>query len=128
MKLCLLTMAALLFVECSNPNSKQSSPANKAADLSRIRIGISAGEVQELIGSPKAKADLGNYQDENGKTIHTEEWYYNDNQLVQLINDTVRAVILDVKSADEKIQRIIDSARNAGDTTSVLHSEGYSTE
>jgi len=119
----------LIFFSCKNSNSgNQAGKENVPADLSKIKIGITAGEVQELIGSPQDKADLGNYQDENGKTIHTEEWYYNDNQLVQLINDTVRAVILDVKGADEKIQRIIDSARNAGDTTSVLHSEGYSTE
>lgn len=77
-------------------------------------------EVLEVAGIPGKKIDVGIVTDEFGLQTKTEEWYYGDNQLIVIVNDTVNAIDLDVKSTYQRIQHIIDSARAAGDTSVMI--------
>jgi hypothetical protein len=91
-------------------------------DLSKVKTGMSYIEVLEVAGFPDEKINVGTVTDEFGQQTKTEEWHYGNNQLVVIINDTVNAVDLDVRQTYQKIQHIIDSARAAGDTSSMIRS------
>ncbi len=77
-------------------------------------------EVLETAGIPDKKIFVGTVTDETGLQTKTEEWYYGENQLIVIVNDTVNAIDTDISSTYRKIQHIIDSARAAGDTSVMI--------
>ena len=81
---------------------------------------MSFTDVLDSVGFPDKKINVGTVTDEFGHQTKTEEWHYGDNQMVVIINDTVNAVDLDIRSTYNKIQHIIDSAKAAGDTSSMI--------
>ena len=108
----------LLFSSC-HQQAKTNSPQH---DLSKIKKGMSFTEVLELAGFPDQKINVGSVTDEFGYQTKTEEWHYGDNQMVVIVNDTVNSIDLDIRSTQEKIRHIIDSAKAAGDTSSMIQS------
>jgi hypothetical protein len=104
----------LSFCSCHQTTTKNSTPSH---DLSKVKVGMSFTEVLEFAGFPDEKVDVGTVTDEFGHETKTQEWHYGDNQLVVIVNDTVNAIDLDVKSTYQKIQHIMDSAKAAGDSS-----------
>ncbi|MBA3649642.1 MAG: hypothetical protein H0W62_14035 [Chitinophagales bacterium] len=80
--------------------------------LHQVKTGMRSNQVTSIMGSPDEKIDLGNMQDTLGNQAHMEEWLYGENQSIMIINDTVNAVTFNRKKMREKIEHIIDSARN----------------
>ena len=86
----------------------------------KIRTGMSYLEVAETAGIPDRKVNVGSVTDEYGLETKTEEWYYGDNCLVVIVNDTVQAIDSDLRGTYKRIHYIIDSARAAGDTSVMI--------
>ena len=99
----------------ADPDAKEQPPG-----FDDIRTGMSYLEVAEAAGIPDRKVNVGTVTDEYGLETKTEEWYYGDNCLVVIVNDTVQAIDTDLQGTYNKIQRIIDSARAAGDTSVMI--------
>lgn len=102
---------------CNNTGNKSGS---LPSSLSKVKIGMNYIEVIETAGIPDKKVFVGTVTDETGLQTKTEEWYYGENQLIVMVNDTVNAIDTDIRSTYRKIQHIIDSARAAGDTSVMI--------
>jgi hypothetical protein len=111
-----VAMALFCFSCNNNGNKSESAPAS----LSKVKIGMNYIEVLETAGIPDKKIFVGTVTDETGLQTKTEEWYYGENQLIVIVNDTVNAIDTDISSTYRKIQHIIDSARAAGDTSVMI--------
>lgn len=111
-----VVMAQFCF-SCSNSGNKSGSAPSS---LSKVKIGMNYIEVLETAGIPDKKVFVGTVTDETGLQTKTEEWYYGENQLIVIVNDTVNAIDTDISSTYRKIQHIIDSARAAGDTSVMI--------
>lgn len=111
-----LVMALFCF-SCSNSGNKSGSVPSS---FSKVKIGMNYIEVLETAGIPDKKVFVGTVTDETGLQTKTEEWYYGENQLIVIVNDTVNAIDTDISSTYRKIQHIIDSARAAGDTSVMI--------
>src|SRR6266480_3854376 len=106
MSFCLLI--AFLLVACHSPSIKNSSGKK---DLSKIKIGMPFDVVLKLAGAPDTIIRRGIVHDEFYNQTKTDEWYYGNNQIVLIVNDTVNAIDLNAEATRENIQHIIDSAR-----------------
>lgn len=113
----LSVVMALFCFSCSNSGNKSGSAPSS---LSKVKIGMNYIEVLETAGIPDKKVFVGTITDETGLQTKTEEWYYGENQLIVIVNDTVNAIDTDISSTYRKIQHIIDSARAAGDTSVMI--------
>ncbi len=113
----LSVVMALSCFSCSNTGNKSESAPSS---LSKVNIGMNYIEVLEKAGIPDKKVFVGTVTDETGLQTKTEEWYYGENQLIVIVNDTVNAIDNDISNTYRKIQRIIDSARAAGDTSVMI--------
>lgn len=69
--------------------------------------------VLKLAGAPDTIIRRGIVYDEFYSQTKTDEWYYGNNQIVLIVNDTVNAIDLNAEATRQNIQRIIDSARAA---------------
>ena len=105
---CLLIV--LLLVACHSSSTKNSSGLR---DLSKIKIGMPFDVVLKLVGAPDTIVRRGIVYDEFSSQTKTDEWYYGNNQIVLIVNDTVNAIDLNAEATRQKIQHIIDSARAA---------------
>ncbi|MBK6482784.1 MAG: hypothetical protein IPG01_06540 [Chitinophagaceae bacterium] len=112
------SVAMTLFCfSCNNTGNKSGSAPSS---LSKVKIGMNYIEVLETAGIPDKKIFVGTVTDETGLQTKTEEWYYGENQLIVIVNDTVNAIDTDISSTYRKIQHIIDSARATGDTSVMI--------
>lgn len=68
-------------------------------------------EVLDSVGVPDTVLHRGVVMDEFGSQTKTDEWYYGDNQMILMVNDTVNAIDLHVRETQKRIQYIIDSAK-----------------
>ena len=69
--------------------------------------------VLQLIGAPDTIVRRGIVFDQFSNQTKTDEWYYGNNQVVLIVNDTVNAIDLNAEATRQNIQHIIDSARAA---------------
>ena len=111
-----LLCATMLLAAChSNTSTNQNE-----RDLSKIKKGMSYTQVLELAGFPDEKIDVGIVTDEFNHQTKTEEWHYGDNEIIVMVNDTVNSIDLNAKRTYDKIRHIIDSAKAAGDSSSLI--------
>ncbi len=68
-------------------------------------------DVMKIAGAPDTIIHLGIVEDTFHNQTKMNEWYYGQNQVVLIVNDTVNSIDYDVRSTEERIQHIIDSAR-----------------
>jgi len=113
---CLWVFSISLILACNN--SKSRYPPQP--DVSKVKVGMSYIEVLEVAGLSTEKINVGTVTDQFNHQTQTEEWYYGNNQLIVIVNDTVESVDRDVASTYRKIQYIIDSAKAAGDTRPMI--------
>ena len=67
----------------------------------------------KIAGAPDTIIRRGIVYDQFSNQTKTDEWYYGNNQIVLIVNDTVNAIDLNAEATRQKIQHIIDSARAA---------------
>ena len=92
--------------------------------LSHARIGMNFLDVMKEVGIPDTIIHIGVVQDQYGSQTKTDEWWYGNNAVIVMVNDTVNAIDSNALATQEKILRIIDSAKAVeGNNGTLIHQD-----
>lgn len=75
-------------------------------DLSQVKTGMTASEVESLVGKPDQKIEM---------PFNNAFWKYGENQMLTMNSDTVAAVILDAKKFAEDMQTNMEAGFKAAE-------------
>ncbi len=107
---CLILLFAMLALMSCRSNKKSSE-----FKLDKVEKNMSMNDVLKVTGEPTHRQDMGSATDEHGDTTHIIIWHYGNNESVTFINSQVNDVDTDLKSTQEQLQHIMDSAKAVSD-------------
>ena len=82
-------------------------------DFTKVKNGMTTDQVKIAIGEPTRKQNM----------AIAEWWYYGDNQVVVIMNDSVANVVPDAKKAAAEINAAMDSMNAQMDSISKILSQ-----
>ena len=79
--------------------------------MAKVKKGMKPEEIKSLIGEPTSTEDLGSVISVD--TVHLVKWSFGDNMELMFVNDTLSSIDTNVMLSQQRLQHIIDSARQA---------------